>query len=276
MSSVTRLIVEINIDAKQQKFIEITDKLASIKAFVIDREDSQSLPVEWDKTTGIYILLSHIKEDGSFSAYVGLTNGSFQKRMRSHIENKEFWDTAILFRSFSIENLNKLETAYLEGALVDAVKKFNYSVLTNKKKTGENTFPSSEVAHMDNILNGMLRILLLRGYSPVERKEKLPTQNKPADYHPRELPKFFKPAPIIAPESSKKADAELKSSIENWRREKAKELGMNVFIIFSDKDITGIVNARPKTLEELANTEGVSTKRVNRFSDDNLIKILNA
>ena len=145
--------------------IEIKDEQANLHAAYVERYAVANLPAEWDKEVeGFYVLLSHINPDNTFAAYVGKTDWSFSRRLKSHLQNKEFWNLAILFKKNSVEGFNRNQTAYIEGELVNALSSSPNVTLTNGKPTGDRTFNEWDKPYMEQVLLACLRILFIRGY----------------------------------------------------------------------------------------------------------------
>jgi hypothetical protein len=146
--------------------IEITDRKANLKAAFVDRDILSSLrSPEWDKDShGFYVLLSPIDDQNRFTVYVGQTDYSFTRRLFEHNKVKDFWRSAVLFKHVNHSDFNRMHTRYLEGLLVDAMKAYPNATVTNIKPTGEKDLSPEDKSWMDDVLEGVLRVLQLRGY----------------------------------------------------------------------------------------------------------------
>lgn len=165
MMSKTSLTVGVPSTLNSLEPIEIKDEQASLHAAYVERYAVPYLPAEWDKNVeGFYILLSHINADNTFTAYVGKTDWSFARRLRSHLESKDYWSTAILFKKNSLEGFNRNQTAYMEGELVKALTASPNVTVKNDKLTGDRNFSEWDKPYMETVLLACLRVLFLRGY----------------------------------------------------------------------------------------------------------------
>jgi len=146
--------------------IELIDRMGSLRAAFVERYAINSLKrSDWDKDTkGFYVLLSHINTDNTFTAYVGQTDYSFERRLREHDKTKGYWNLAVLFKRDHEAPFNRSETRFLEGAMVDALKSSPNVHVTNDKATGESALSDWEKPYMEQVLLSALRILFLRGY----------------------------------------------------------------------------------------------------------------
>ena len=53
-----------------------------------------------------------------------------------------------------------------------------------------------------------------------------------------------------------------------WRKEKAKELDMPAFVVFSDRTLRHLAQARPRSLEDLKGIYGLGDTKIERFGED--------
>lgn len=244
--------------------IEIKDEQANLHAAYVERYAVQNLPEEFDKNVeGFYVLLSHINPDNTFTAYVGKTDWSFSRRLKSHLDNKDFWKLAILFKKNSNDGFTRNQTAYMEGELVKALSSSPNVTVTNEKPTGDRTFNEWDKPYMEQVLLATLRILFIRGYRNAHMgaitqtlEEKPKTVGGPPKFERKlEIPK----APVQQPMT--KPVSELNPPANNF--EALKRIVQRIKIDHPDKAISykywasnanlhTIIDAAPKTVEELS------------------------
>ena len=111
------------------------------------------------KKPGIYILwgYSNSADDPRPRVYIG--EGDYvPDRIDSHLENKDFWGTAIVFTS---NNLNKAYVRYIESMLISRAKKYKRCIVENGTEPSKPPMTPSDCADADGFLAQMLRILPL-------------------------------------------------------------------------------------------------------------------
>ena len=150
--------------------IDVVDSYASVHATFVERDSIAALPSTWQNACGFYILFSPIREDGSYTTYVGKSDRDFTRRMRSHDEKKEDWVVALLIQRKSVESLSSTQSSFLEGAVRDIFTRARHVVCQNIARTGDSTLPEHEKAIMSQVVDSALRIMLLRGYRVTARK----------------------------------------------------------------------------------------------------------
>lgn len=160
--------------------IDVIDSYASVHATYVERNSIYNLPDTWRNACGFYILFSPIKEDGTYTVYVGKSDKDFTKRMRSHDQKKEGWVVALLVQRKSVEGLSSTQSSYLEGALRDVFVSAPHVQCQNIARTGDWTLPEHEKIIMSQVVDSTLRIMLLRGYRGVLAKKTVPTIVTPA------------------------------------------------------------------------------------------------
>lgn len=144
--------------------IEIYDHALSLKAAFVERYAYASIPTEWQKAQGFYVLLSPIAATNQFEAYVGKTDSGFARRLHSHNEKKSFWTLAVLFKKDSNSGFNTTQTNYLEGLLRNTLDLSPNVKVHNEAWTGDRSLSDLDKPHMEAVLLSALRILFLRGY----------------------------------------------------------------------------------------------------------------
>jgi ATP-dependent DNA helicase RecQ len=63
-------------------------------------------------------------------------------------------------------------------------------------------------------------------------------------------------------------DAELFEELKVWRRAKAAELGVPMYVVFPDKVLATIASSRPTDQWQLVGIKGISSKRVTDYGDE--------
>jgi hypothetical protein len=144
--------------------IEIYDHALSLKAAFVERYACASLPFEWQKAQGFYVLLSPISATNQFEAYIGKTDAGFARRLHAHNEKKDFWTLAVLFKKDSNTGFNTTQTNYLEGLLRNTLDLSPNVKVHNEAWTGDKSLSELDKPHMEAVLLSALRILFLRGY----------------------------------------------------------------------------------------------------------------
>ena len=175
------LTVTVPENHENHAIIDVIDSYASVHATYVERNSIYNLPDTWRNACGFYILFSPIKEDGTYTVYVGKSDKDFTKRMRSHDEKKEGWVVALLVQRKSVEGLSSTQSSYLEGALRDIFVAAPHVQCQNIARTGDWTLPEHEKIIMAQVVDSTLRIMLLRGYRAVLAKKTVPTIAAPVN-----------------------------------------------------------------------------------------------
>lgn len=63
-------------------------------------------------------------------------------------------------------------------------------------------------------------------------------------------------------------EKDLYEELRTLRRQKAKEVNMSLFCIFSNETILNIVKAKPKTIDELNNIKGLGPKKIKEYGTE--------
>jgi hypothetical protein len=274
--------------------LEIMDNSSAVKASFVERYAIDKLSSEWLDACGFYILFSHIRDDGSFDAYVGKASNGFSRRLKSHDENKDFWRVALLIRRDTSEGFTTTESLYLEGRMRQVLAISPNVKVHNIAPTGDKTLPEHDKQTMESIVLSALRIMFLRGY----RNSAL---GFIADRITADKIQGFEPAratPTYPIEDNYPATADMLSdsiytdgdedfwtydreqiasyadtdarftALRLWRSAKAQDLGWPTYCVFRDKDLTVIAEINPKTLDELAKISGVGSKKLADYGTD--------
>lgn len=115
------------------------------KGYIIPR-DRVGAAVKKDElhTQGVYLLLG--EEEGKQKLYVGESE-NISDRIRSHLKNKDFWDTAIVFFSKNVA-LNKAHVKYLEELIIKEAKNAGRVFLENGNQPQQTRLSESEEAEI--------------------------------------------------------------------------------------------------------------------------------
>lgn len=299
------LTVTVPENHENNAIIDVIDSYASVHATYVERNSIYNLPDTWRNACGFYILFSSIKEDGTYTVYVGKSDKDFTKRMRSHDEKKEGWVVALLVQRKSVEGLSSTQSSYLEGALRDIFVAAPHVQCQNIARTGDWTLPEHEKIIMSQVVDSTLRIMLLRGYRAVVAKKTIPTMAASASTPftpPRETPVEAEPVrklpfsppvitpqpapqvvpePVVEPEPKKagfslfgrkKAEPkappkpeEVYAALLEWRQEQARVLHTKYRFILEDYTLKALSEKMPKTYDELLTIPGIKEKKQAQF-----------
>lgn len=105
--------------------------------------------------TGIYIL--HGDKEGAPLAYIGEAEVLHQ-RIRSHVKNKDWWDTAVLVTS-TADNLNKAHVKFLEARLLEKARSSQSVSLENEASPSAPGLSEAAVANMEVFLDYLYMVL---------------------------------------------------------------------------------------------------------------------
>ena len=112
--------------------------------------------------TGVYILTGYSEGDDDLpTVYVGQADG-VKSRIDTHAQQKDFWDTGIVFVSNS-GGLNRAHVTWLEHALVARAEKTKRCHRDNANAPQEPALSEAEKADTQAFLREMLQILPLVG-----------------------------------------------------------------------------------------------------------------
>jgi hypothetical protein len=277
--------------------LEIIDDSSAVKASFVERYAIDRLSDEWLNACGFYILFSHIRENGSFDAYVGKASNGFYRRLKDHDENRDFWRVALLIRRGTTEGFTTTESLYLEGRMRQILMSSPNVTVHNIAPTGDKTLPEYDKQRMESIALSALRIMFLRGYrnSSMGFIADRITAEKIQGFEPaRSAPTYsvdgkYPVSPVTIsdpkPDPAKVEDSDFQtyggeqivpssevddrvSSLKAWRLAKSRDLRWTPHYIFSLKELTAIAEANPQTLDELAKVSGVGPKKLSDYGMD--------
>ena len=113
--------------------------------------------------TGVYILTGYSEGDDDLpTVYVGQADG-VKGRIDSHAQQKDFWDTGIVFVSNGGGGLNRAHVSWLEYALVARAQGAKRCHLDNGNAPQEPALSEAEKADTQAFLREILQILPLVG-----------------------------------------------------------------------------------------------------------------
>jgi hypothetical protein len=118
---------------------------------VLAREESQK--------SGVYFLTGIDPESGKSAVYVGEAE-SIKDRVKGHLD-KDFWNHIAFFTSKD-ENLTKAHIRYLEGRLIEQVKKAGRAEVKNSQGSGSR-LPESDREDMEIFLEKVHQLLPVLG-----------------------------------------------------------------------------------------------------------------
>ncbi len=109
---------------------------------------------------GVYVLVGSADEDSDLpTLYIGQADG-VRNRIENHVQEKDFWDRAIVFVSAS-GGLNRAHVTWLEYALVKRANDVSRCHLDNGNTPQEPALTEAEKADTDGFLKEILQILPL-------------------------------------------------------------------------------------------------------------------
>ncbi|MDE2845209.1 MAG: GIY-YIG nuclease family protein [Gemmatimonadota bacterium] len=113
--------------------------------------------------TGIYVLTGYSEgDDDLLTVYIGQADG-VKGRIDAHAQNKDFWDTGIVFVSNSGGGLNRAHVTWLEHALVAKAHEMKRCRVDNSNEPQEPALSEAEKADTVAFLHEILQILPLVG-----------------------------------------------------------------------------------------------------------------
>lgn len=284
----------------QPSFLELSEEETGLRAAFIERKNIDRIPAEWtENSCGFYILLSRIDEDNTFQAYAGKVMKGFSRMLKEHAETKDFWQTAILFKSDVNNGYGINQAAYLEGKIREILASSNEVEVKNILPPWDHTLSAFELPLMKSTIGFALRLLALRGYMKAEMEttaaglmdeisaelkivEVLPAQkqfpliNQFFNNHaPVEIPRtMFKPLEVVGhntsvvPSLTKAFDA-----LKSWRKQQAMTENVPAYVIASNRTLEDIVKANPVSHDDLLKVPGIGQMKVDRYGDE-ILKVM--
>ena len=113
--------------------------------------------------TGIYVLTGYSEGDDDLpTVYIGQADG-VKRRIDTHAQDKDFWDTGIVFVSNSGGGLNRAHVTWLEHALIAKANEMKRCRVDNGNEPQEPALSEAEKADTVAFLHEILQILPLVG-----------------------------------------------------------------------------------------------------------------
>lgn len=126
-------------------------------------------------STGVYLLFGK-DEDGKDLVYIGEAE-SILKRITQHLNQKDFWNEAIIFISKD-ENLNKAHVKYLENRLHDiAINSKRYKI-ENFITPTLSSISESDRAEMEEFIENIKMLVNTLGHKVFEEKREYKPKQK--------------------------------------------------------------------------------------------------
>src|SRR5216683_655703 len=147
--------------------------------------------------TGIYILVGKVEEDDLPTLYIGQGDG-VRNRIESHIQNKDFWDWAMVFVSTS-GGLNGAHATWLEYSLIARANETKRCHLDNGNAPQEPALTEAEKADTQAFLKEILQILPLAGLRAFEFPKAVATPKTSTIAPPSQKQPSPQPDTVIVP-----------------------------------------------------------------------------
>lgn len=121
------------------------------------------------RTPALYILMGE-DENGKPKAYIGETE-NFDKRVRDHINKKDFWQRALVFVS-QAHDKTKADVQYLEKRSIELAMEVNQFILDDNKQNPKNpTLTESQRSTDDEYFEDIRFVISFMGCNIFEKAE---------------------------------------------------------------------------------------------------------
>lgn len=270
---------------------EISEPATGLRALFIDRENIQELPHDWtENSCGFYILLSRIREDDSYDAFVGKVIKGFAGILKEHDETKTFWKTAILIKMDTGFSIN--QAAYLEGKAREILSSSEAVTLRNVRPPWDHEPSARELPKVQSAMEFSLRILALRGYMRAPMASTVATASesinntlKAVESDPENMPQ-----PPFAPVRPPWFDSSLKRvssigkpimerkpevtqedifiALKAWRTGRANSENVPAYVITNNRTLEDIASMKPRDKTDLIKVPGMGKKRVELYGEE--------
>ena len=151
--------------------------------------------------TGVYLLLGEKAETPAI--YVGEAE-DMRARIKDHIINKDWWDTAVFITSAS-NSLNKAHVKYLESRLVEIAGSLRVTALDNASMPPRSSLNEAGRANMESFLETLRIVLPAVGIDSFLDKAVKRERMKEAETGESRPPKFI----LATPKHGVRAEAEI-------------------------------------------------------------------
>ncbi len=126
-------------------------------------------------STGVYLLFGK-DEDGKDLVYIGEAE-SILKRLNQHLNQKDFWNEAIIFISKD-ENLNKAHVKYLENRLHDIALLAKRYKVENSITPTRSSISESDRAEMEEFIDNIKMLVNTLGHKVFDEKRDFKPKQK--------------------------------------------------------------------------------------------------
>lgn len=271
------------------KPLEIIDEDSNLKAAFVERYAIEHVTNDWKSNAcGFYILFSHLRADHTFDVYVGRTSANFLRRLRSHDEQKDYWNTALLVQKNNNQGFTSTQSGYLEGRMRDILDISANVTVHNSAPTGDATIAEHEKYLMEKVILSTLRMMFLRGYrnaSMANVADKITHElvarpvippTSVIEAAPVSAPRFSlwgkskakaKPQPVVQVAEVNWKDTLLGKQLRAWRKQQTQITGHAAYFIMKDESIDYIVKHRPATIKELHRTTSLKDSVVKEHGE---------
>lgn len=126
-------------------------------------------------STGVYLLFGK-DEEGKDLVYIGEAE-SILKRLNQHLNQKDFWNEAIIFISKD-ENLNKAHVKYLENRLHDIALSAKRYKVENSITPTQSSISESDRAEMEEFIENIKMLVNTLGHKVFDEKRDFKPKQK--------------------------------------------------------------------------------------------------
>jgi len=161
--------------------IELIDSKDALRIAFAHRDFVSRLADKWD-TTGIYLLLDPVSEDGTWGVYVGKA-ANLRSRVKQHLKEKLTWNRAVLVMSDRTERFHSAETGWLEGNVHNLLAHSYYGQPSNKVNPSDDSIPVWDQPRLWGVVEGVAHTLRLLGYETAEESELVGAVKAPRSKH---------------------------------------------------------------------------------------------
>jgi hypothetical protein len=124
-------------------------------------------------STGVYLLFGK-SDEGKDIVYLGEAESIF-KRLGQHLNQKDFWNEAIVFISKD-ENLNKAHIKYLENRLFEIARSTGRYQVENSMVPTQSSISESDRAEMEEFIDHVKMLVNTLGHKVFEEKREFKPQ----------------------------------------------------------------------------------------------------
>ena len=149
--------------------IELIDSKDALRIAFVHRDFVGRLADKWD-TTGVYLLLDPVAQDGSWGVYVGKAS-NLRTRIKQHLKEKVTWNRAVLVISDRTERFHSAETGWQEGNVHNLLAHSYYGQPSNKVNPSDDSIAVWDQPRLWGVVEGVVHTLRLLGYETAEESE---------------------------------------------------------------------------------------------------------